>query len=349
MRELKGDRRSRILAAMALLLGSLSFFMTLCGLTVYLGLTWGAIFQSKFFLIVLSVFLLLAAVAMLADWSMRLPQFIYRIPIRRYLGAYLTGALAGVLSTPCSGPFLGSVLAYALTRSPLVVLSIFSAIAAGLAAPYVLILVWPGMTERIRFSGAWTVQAKQFLGMVLLAGALFFGRVFLSPSIELILSRGLMAAILIWVLVTILRARQWSERLLPLIVTTSLFFLTLATTGDQLKWRPFSPIALNETLLAHQPVLLEFTAEWCLNCEVLEKTTYRDHKVIHAAKKGGVVPYRVDMTDYNAGHKALLEKYGGTALPFALLIAPDGNVKRRFTGMFSATALVQAIRDASNP
>ncbi len=55
------------------------------------------------------------------------------------------------------------------------------------------------------------------------------------------------------------------------------------------------------------------------------------------------------MTDYNASHKALLEEYGGTALPFALLIAPDGNVKWRFTGMFSATALIQAIHDVSKP
>ena len=350
IREIEGDIRSRVFAAMSLLLGSFSFFLVLGGVTAYMGLTWGALFQSKLFLAALSVFLLLAAVATLADWSVPLPQAVYRISIHRYSGAFLTGALAGILSTPCSGPFLGSVLAYALTRPPVIILTIFSAIAIGLATPYVLILVWPGLIDRVRFSGAWTIQAKQLLGFVLLAGAIFFGRVFLPQSIHLILWRLLLVAVFIWALVSILRARQWSARLFPLaVVVFGLTVLVTITPDDHLKWQKFSPTALQATLSARQPVLLEFTAEWCLNCEILEKTTYSDKRVVSAVRKSGLVFYRIDMTDFNAGHRALLDEYGVTALPYALLIAPDGNVAQRFAGMFSASTLVDAIRHLTPP
>jgi len=350
IREIEGDIRSRVFAAMSLLLGSFSFFLVLGGVTAYMGLTWGALFQSKLFLAALSAFLLLAAVATLADWSVPLPQAVYRIPIHRYSGAFFTGVLAGILSTPCSGPFLGSVLAYALTRPPVIILTIFSAIAIGLATPYVLILVWPGLIDRVRFSGAWAIQTKQLLGFVLLAGAIFFGRVFLPQSIHLILWRLLLVAIFIWALVSILRARQWSVRLFPLaVVVFGLIVLVTITPDDHLKWRKFSPTALQATLSARQPVLLEFTAEWCLNCEILEKTTYSDKRVVSTVRKSGLVSYRIDMTDFNAGHKALLEEYGVTALPYAILIAPDGSVAQRFAGMFSASTLVDAIRHLTPP
>jgi thiol:disulfide interchange protein len=349
MREIGGDIRSRVFAATALLLGSFSFFLVLGGVTAYMGLTWGALFQSGIFLAALSVFLFLAAIATLADWSIPLPPAVYRLKSRRYGGAFLTGALAGILSTPCSGPFLGSVLAYALTRSPGIILVIFSAISLGLATPYVFILLWPGLvsrilTDRVRFSGAWTVQVKQLLGFVLLAGAIFFGRVFIAPSAHLLIWRVFFSAILIWALVALIRAGQWPARIFPLLpIVGSIVLLMMTIPTGHLNWQPFSPTALQATITARQPILLEFTAQWCLNCEVLEKTTYTNPDVVSAAKKAGLVPYRVDMTDFNASHKALLEKYGGTALPYALLIDAEGSVVQTFAGMFSAKTLVQAI------
>ena len=136
LKEIGGDLRSRLLAAGSLLAGSLLFFLILGGATAYLGLTWGALFQSRIFLGVLSAFLLFSAVATFADYSFNLPQLFYKMPVHRYLGAFLTGALAGVLSTPCSGPFLGSVLAYTVTQPPTIIMAIFVSIGIGLAFPY---------------------------------------------------------------------------------------------------------------------------------------------------------------------------------------------------------------------
>ena len=274
LNEIKGDIRSRILAALALLSGSLLFFLILGVATAYLGKTWGALFQSKLFLSALSAFLFFAAITTLADWSLRLPQFVYNVPIHRYTGAFLTGALAGILSTPCSGPFLGSVLAYTLTQRPAIILMIFSSIAVGLAAPYVLILVWPGLMSRLPSAGPWTVQVKQILGLILLSGAIFFGRVLVPETVHPLLWYMFYIAVIIWAIGMLRRSQERRKKLFPLTMVTVVFFLFVYTLpGGGLKWREYSSESLQSTLSERRPVLLEFTAEWCLNCEILEKTT----------------------------------------------------------------------------
>lgn len=80
-----------------------------------------------------------------------------------------------------------------------------------------------------------------------------------------------------------------------------------------------------------------------MNCKVLDKTYYADKKVVQTARKVKFAPYRVDMADFNEDRKELLEKFGGTALPYALLMYGNGNVIRRFAGMFTGKTLAEAI------
>jgi thiol:disulfide interchange protein len=344
LHEIKGDVRSRLFAAAALLSGSLFFFLILGGTTAYLDQTWGELFQSKLFLAALSVFLFLAAVTTLSDWSVPLPKFVYKVPIHRYSGAFFTGALAGILSTPCSGPFLGSVLAYTLTQRPAIVLIIFSSIAVGLSSPYVFVLVWPDLMNRLSFSGLWTMQVKQILGFVLLSGAIFFGRVLIPAAFHTFLWWLLYGGMIIWAISVFRRSLEWKTKVVPLATIALVMVLLLLTLSEGgLKWRKYSPESMQMSLAEGRPVLLEFTAEWCLNCEVLEKTTYSNKKVIQTAEKAKLSPFRVDMTDFNEQHKTLLKSYGGTALPFALLMDKTGKVTRRFAGMFTAKTLAEAI------
>ena len=184
LRETTGTTRSRALAAAALLAGSLAFFVVLGAVTAGFGLMWGQQFQHPWFRLLLSLFLFAAAIATFTGWSWRLPQFVYRAPMSRHLGAFFTGALAGVLSTPCSGPFLGSVLAFTATRSALETMVIFSAIGTGLAFPYVLLLLRPGLLSRLSFSSGLAVNFKTILGFVLLAAGLFFVQGFLAPVLR---------------------------------------------------------------------------------------------------------------------------------------------------------------------
>ena len=345
--EIKGDLQPRLLAAGSLLSGTLVFFLILGGATAFLGLTWGALFQSKVFLSVLSAFLFFSAVATFADWTLHLPQLFYRVPIHRYVGAFLTGTLAGILSTPCSGPFLGSVLAYAVTQSPVVIMLLFISIGLGLAFPYVLILIWPGLLARLSYARPWAIHVKHILGFILFAGAIFFSQALIPKSYHSLLWISFYASVPLWALIMLRRAKVWSEKLIP----TGIFAVALIGVGliffarpaNQLEWQELTQEASQGKLAQGHPVLLEFTAAWCLNCRYLEKTAYADKGVIQVAKQVNLIPYRIDMTHFDDWKVTLLESYGGTALPYAVLIDKSGTVIHRFSGMFSAQTLEKAI------
>lgn len=344
LREIKGDVRSRIIAAAALLSGTLCFFLILGGATAFLELAWGDLFRSKWFLAGLATFFFFTGVATFADWSTRLPQLLYRVPIYRYTGVFLIGALAGILSTPCSGPFLGSVLAYTLTQPVGIIMLIFTWIGIGLAMPYILLLMWPGLMNRLSFSGAWTIRIKQMLGFVLIAGAIYFGRVFLPEAFWTMLWWLFYAAVVIWTLIIYRQSAGWPGRLFSFgTIIVLLFWVLLTWPGNHLDWQEFTPKALQNSLAARLPVLIEFTAKWCLNCEVLEKTAYTNKDVVLAAREASLISLRIDMTDFNESHRKLLQNYGGTALPFAVLMDGSGKVAYRFRGMFSAKTLKTAI------
>lgn len=352
LREIKSDRVSRLLAAMALLAGSVGVFLILGIAMVYLGLIWGELFQARLFQGGLSLFLLLSAVATFADWAVRLPRFLYRFPAQKYMGAVATGALAGILSTPCSGPFLGSVLAYSVTQAPASALVLFLSIGIGLAFPYVILLTWPGLLNRLRFSGPWTVQIKHCLGFILLGGAVFFSRPLVPAVIHTTGWLLLTGAIVVWALRLVVRAGTWSERALPITVLGSLAMIALMTTGGlmnapgDLNWQPFSEDKLKLARSEARPVMIEFTADWCLNCKVLEKTVFRSQTVAAAVKKTVLLPLRVDITEVNAANKALLTRYKGFAIPYVVLLNREGLVSDQLTGIFSAQTMAAAILKA---
>jgi len=347
LKEIEGDLRSRLLAAGALLAGSLVFFLILGGATAYLGLAWGALFQSDIFLAVLSAFLLFSAVATFADYSFNLPQLFYKVPIHRYMGSFLTGTLAGVLSTPCSGPFLGSVLAYTVTQPPSIIMTIFASIGFGLAFPYVLILVRPGLLGQITYTKPWAIQVKHLLGFVLLAGAIFFSQAIIGNTLQIIFWWCFLAGIVIWALLMLKNSKIGSERIFPIstmaVILIIFSFNLLSSAEKNLKWNEFSTQAMSLSLQERRPVLLEFTADWCVNCKVLEKMTYSDKEVIKVAHSVNLISYRVDMTHFDEKQKATLEQYGGTALPYAVLFDMDGNITQRFSGIFSVKTLIEAI------
>jgi len=338
------------MATIALFAGSLSFFLPLGVAAAYFGVLWGELFQSKGFLGLLSAFLFISGIATFFDWTFRLPQIFYRFPFHRHLGAFFTGALAGVLSTPCTGPFLGSVLAYSVTQPPSITLAVFALVGIGLAFPYGVLLLYPSLLDRLPRNGRLAADIKSFLGVILIGGALFFAQALVPKIVIAVFAYGILLLFVGWAVACFHRSRVWTEKAFPsfclLLAVAGLMFHFGAPGTNGIVWQEFKNgniEALQRVVGSGSPAFIEFTADWCLNCKVLEGTVYQDSSVGAAFSENAINAIRFDMTEFSDDQKQVLTFYGGNALPYAVLVESDGSVIEAFSGMFSTAALINSI------
>ena len=170
-------RRTKALA-LTFAAGIIFVFLILAALAWGLALGWGQQFQSKTFIVVMVGLLVAFAMGLFDVYTIRLPGFVSRAEgelahEETYLASFLKGMLATVLATPCSGPFLGGVLTFAVQQPPLVVFSVFAAIGVGMASPYVVLAWFPGWARILPKPGEWMNVLKEAMGFLLLGAALW--------------------------------------------------------------------------------------------------------------------------------------------------------------------------------
>lgn len=353
VRESGHSRRRRMASAGALLAGTLTVFVLLGAVSALLNMQWGFLFQSRIFLSLLVALLLATGVVMVLHLPLRLP-----LPgnpgATQRLGPFATGAFAGVLSTPCTGPFLGSTLAFSLTQPASTTLIIFTAIGLGMAAPYCLLLASPAVLNRFPRGGPWLVRVEELLGFILIAGGVFFLGSLVGSALERSLWFALAAAFACWAAWHGWRAAGAAARAVPAVALSAAVGIGLANHGLQtqneyLPWQPFSRAALADAAIAGRPALIEFTADWCINCKVLERTVYADPRVVGLGAEHGFVPLRLDLTGADETGQALLRNYGGAGIPFAVVIDRRGQPIRTFPDLFSGADLLSAMQYAAVP
>ncbi len=343
----------RALAAAMFAAGSLLFFLGLGVATVALHWTWGELFQSQAFLVLLIVFLCGFAVITFRDVGIPVPQFAQTLRGRRYLEPFLSGAFSALLATPCTGPFLGGVLAYAITQPPATIIAIFLAVGFGLALPYVIMLLRPGLLDHLPVAGQWSERVRQALAFVLLAAAAFFAQSLLPATWGRWIWIAWAALVVLWACGAVLRSKAWSARAVAVgfaLAGVAIVYaggLATAPRAGALQWAALEPATLQQVTQAGRPVLVEFTADWCINCKVLEKTVYTDSRVVNAIDRLGVATLQADLTRPVPQLQRLLLNYGGAGLPYAVVLNREGEVVGRFSGLFTASSLLHAIRQSA--
>lgn len=339
----------RIMAATIFTAGSLLFFLGLGIATATLHWTWGALFQSRIFLILLIAALCLFAFITFRDVGIPVPQFAQAMRGRRLFEPFLSGLFSALLATPCTGPFLGGVLAFAVTRPPAVIIAIFLAVGLGLALPYIVLLARPGLLDKLPRAGRWAEHVRQGLAFVLLAAAVFFAQSLLPTDIAHWIWLVWLALLILWSIHVAVRATGRAAQAVAAgfsIAGVAMVYgggLAMPAQAGPLDWRPLDSGVLQQARATGQPILIEFTADWCINCKVLEKTTYADQQVVRAVHDHRVIPLQADLTRPDPRLESLLVAYDGAALPFAVVLNGDEQVVQRFSGMFTANALTRAI------
>ncbi len=354
LREAGSQRSHRQLAALAFTAGTLTFFLTLGGLTALLQWNWGTLFQSTVFVAVLVALMVGFAVATWLDLPIPIPAFAASAHGRRYFEAFVSGLLSAVLAAPCAGPFLGGVLAFAVTQPAPVIMGIFGSIGLGLSLPYAVLMLKPEWLSRLPKAGPWTLAIREVLALVLLAAAVFFSASLVPQAVYPWLWGSWLALVLFWGIRRFIQGngavRVIAATATGLALAVVMVFASPAGNGEGgLAWQPYSSELLAETKNRGAPQLLEFTADWCINCKVLERTVYQEPAVAEAVRRINMVPIQVDVTASDPEKDALLTELGGQALPFAAVIDGDGQVIARFTGLFETDSLVRAINRTHNP
>jgi len=265
-------------------------------------------------------------------------------------GYFFTGVFATLLATPCSAPFLGTAIAFALGSSTPMLFGIFSLVGLGLAAPFLLIAFVPALYRLLPRPGPWMDTFKQLLGFTLVATAVWLAGV-LGSQIGLDRLIGFLAFLMFasigsWVFghfggVAATTGRQLGALAVGLLIAAGggWRFLDLEFADepvvddgsvktdldfdDHIPWQPFSEKRLAQ--LHGTPVFVDFTAEWCLTCKINEKTVLETQTVRQSMAEHGVVPLKADWTRRDETITEWLHRYGKAGVPFYLVIPAKGD------------------------
>ncbi len=318
---------------------------------------WGFQLQDPLFVIILASILFIFALSLfgLFEWGMFFASWAGQTEVDKakkssgYGGSFLSGVLATAVATPCTGPFLGSAIGFAVTLPVFQSMLIFTSLGLGMCSPYLILAAFPSLLRFLPKPGAWMEVFKELMGFLLLATVLWLMWVFSAQtntfSLICLLAGFLCFAIGAWI---------YGKGSAPLIsrkkrVTSYVFVclfifagfksiflpkstwdqdISIGKTGqkEQLKgWEVFSPERVAELRAQGTPVLIDFTAKWCLICQA-NHMVLDSKEVNEELSKAGVVKMIADWTKNDPIITTELSKFGRNSVPLYVLY---GNEKQQ--------------------
>jgi thiol:disulfide interchange protein DsbD len=297
---------------------------------------WGFQLQSPAFVVAMAYLLFFMALSLAGMFDLGLTLMGTGDNLARkggYTGSFFTGALATVVATPCTAPLMGAAIGFALSQSILVMFTVFTSLALGLAFPYLALTFVPGWASRLPRPGRWMVSLKQLTSVPLFLTVVWlvwvYGRLSGSTAgdsadhVARLLVGLLILAIAGWILGR-WPARRWGLLATSLAAAAALAVPLITAHADRLQWQPYSDAALKEAQSQGKPVFVDFTAAWCLSCQVNEKVVLRDHSVEQELLSRHYVLLRADWTHYDPEITSELSRLGRSGVPTYVIISGPG-------------------------
>jgi suppressor for copper-sensitivity B len=353
-----GRARSRVRASfLASAAGIVTSFLVLAGVAVAfksLGMTvgWGIQFQQPLFLTAMAVVISLFACNLFGFFEILLPRWAQGLaglgqgPMTAegaaepsLIGHFVTGAFATLLATPCSAPFLGTAVGFALARGAVEIMAIFAVLGLGLALPYLLIAAVPALAARLPRPGPWMVTLRRILGLALAGTALWLlsvlaTQVGLAPAVSV---GGLLVALgaVLWLgharragrlpAPAVAGALALAAFVLPAMLpapTANAVAQQGGAENEDATWKVMD-LGLIPALVADgQVVFVDVTADWCLTCQINKKLVLERGEVQARLASGEVVAMRGDWTLPSEEISRYLEGFGRYGIPFAAVYGP---------------------------
>lgn len=266
---------------------------------------------------------------------------------RGFAGAFLIGALSGLVASPCIGPLILAILVVvAATGSVALGFLYLFVYALGMGVLFVVIGTFSGVLASLPKSGGWMDGVRVLFGALILAAAFYFAGLYLPKAAFLIAGLLALWAVVLFLLLGAkrhffsLRTRVAAILLCAAAFVAVLPLLPSMARGAEagVRWEASLEAGLAASAAQGKPAFLDMRADWCPACLELERKTWPDPGV--QKWLGTVVPVRLDMTRNTDADQALMKRYGAKGLPTVLLISPGGEEVGRFTGFKSAEALL---------
>lgn len=346
--------------------GVLASFLVLAGVLLALraggeAVGWGFQLQSAPFVLALAWLVFALGLMLSGVWSfgggfMGVGQGL--AGRHGHAGAFFTGVLAVVVATPCTAPFMGAALGYALTRPAPHALAIFLALGLGLAAPWLVLSFVPAARRLLPRPGPWMERFKQFLAFPMYATAAWLVWVLAGQTDAAGLAVALGGMVLIGLVAWVWQLTRASTGVwrmaggaLALVGAAGLGLLavglpspdTPAGARNDQHWEAYSEARLSALRADGQPVLLNFTAAWCITCQVNERLALGTERARAALARAGVAAMKADWTRRDPAITRLLETHGRAGVPMTLLYPRGGGAPEVLPAVLTEALVLERI------
>lgn len=270
-------------------------------------------------------------------------------------GAFFTGLLAAFVGAPCVGPFMAPAVGVALTQPAPIVMGVFVMIGLGLASPFVLLSFTPAFAKILPKPGKWMATFRQALAFPMFLTTLWLLWVLAGQAgtdgVIAVIGGAIVLSFGIWL------ARNIGQRTLGRVVAalvilggfimpalTTVSFKAEAAAVTSATW---SPDRVNELRAEKKVIFVDFTARWCVTCQVNKKVTLNDPTVLKTFSDLGVVLLEADWTNRDSVIFEELKRHGAGGVPLYLVYPASGGEPKKFDGILTAGQVQQAVREAA--
>ena len=270
--------------------------------------------------------------------------------------SFMTGVLATTVASPCTAPFMGPALGFAISQTSLVALLVFAFLGLGMALPFVALTLIPSLTQKLPKPGQWMDNLKQFLAFPMYLTAIWLlwvvGR---QTGIEIVIAIcvGLVLMVMaIWFWQLAAKNSPSTFNTLIKLVAIGLFISAIAypstklENNDQPRWQDYSPQRLSELRQSGQAVFVNLTADWCITCLVNERIAMGEG-FYQALEDNNISYLKGDWTHKDPEITALLNQYNRNGVPLYLLFAKDSGSAEILPQFLTTAILIEALESVN--
>ena len=319
--DLSGRERTHLRAAfLSTAAGIVVSFLVLAGGLVALksagaSIGWGIQFQQPVFLAVMAIVCLLFAASIWGLFAIPMPAFVGRVAVAGdarlgsdHAKSFFTGVLATALATPCSAPFVGTAVGFALSRGSTEIFSIFLALGLGLALPYLAVAAAPRLVSLLPRPGRWMRWLKGLLGLSLVGTAI------------------------------------WLMSIIGL--QTGLLNADALARADS-NWVAFDEAAIPDLVAKDKVVFVDVTADWCITCQANKKLVIDRNPVADRLRRDGVIAMKADWTNPDPRIADFLGRHGRYGIPFNIVYGPGAPAGIMLPELLTTEAVTAALDQAA--